>query len=367
MIYFYSSTICAFIIRLEKKCKAILEKEGGLKTHGQRFYYHDSSYPINIICFEHPKKLGYFDSEFYEIGINKAFLLPQYSHQLPDLLRHELAHYLAFIIHKDPALCHNTLYRTICHSYGWGKEVYAATTELGEIPIHITDKEQRILNKVKKLLSLATSNNSHEAEQATLKSNALLLKYNLEGTTYTDHEKEYVIKRLLSGKRNNSKLQALAKILRSFLVRTVINYGEKRVYLEAFGTKANVCIADYVAEYLERELEKLWKETQKQHPQLKGQASKNSFFRGLAEGYCQKITEQSQDHHHTKQQSLVVLEKQLDVKMQMAYPSLRQTSSHYRSCSQSTALGFEEGKSLNIRKPLSDTSTHRMRYLPSLK
>src|SRR5690606_34918991 len=136
---------------------------------------------------------------------------------------------------------------------------------------------EKVYSKIKNLLKLATSSNPHEAELATLKANQLLIKYNLTHSDYLQNDEAlFYVHRILSQKKKSAKLSAIYDIIKHFMVRPVLRYTKKGVYLEITGTKTNIELSDYIASFLDRELEGLWKKEQKLFPHLKGLKNKNS-------------------------------------------------------------------------------------------
>lgn len=319
----------------------------GLDVKNSRFLYKRYSYPLKIVVFEHPSRLGYFNPEFFEIGIHKKMVYAKDEILLKDLIRHELAHYYCFIKHGNSILDHGKEYHDICQKFGWGEEVYKAYIVLSDKDFIPSPSTNKILSKIQKLLSLSTSPHKEEAELATLKANELLIKYNLNAHAISDKQ-EMALKRLLQAKRTSAKLQAISTILRSFFVYPVISYTTCGVYLEIFGEKTNIDIAEYVGFFLDTRLDEIWCEIQKKHPNMRGITKKNSFFRGLAKGYTDKIkaVQEKADHKN----ALLVIEKILQEQIGMAYPRLSQTSSSGKSCKTAQELGKKEGKNLNIHQ-----------------
>ena len=244
---------------------------------------------------------------------------------------------------------HGTQFREICQSYGWNRDVYLSQMNLEKENI-LNESTDKILSKVKKLFALSSSSNAHESEAATLKVNELLLKYNLENVDNLD-DPEMILQRVLQGKRASAKLQAISSIVRSFFVFTVINHGKNSVYLELFGNKTNVKIAEYVAHFLDHEMDKLWKDNKKSHPKLKGLASKNSFFRGLARGYETKCMQRTSDS-----KALLRIESSLAAGVQMAFPKLTHSYSSFKHCDAGSKLGMQTGQQLQIRPGINSTS-----------
>ncbi len=330
----YSKTILAFLKKVRALSLTILSEEMEFTVGRTRFYKDNVSYPLQFAIFDHPSRLGYFESPLFEIGINKLFLLEK-DGEIKNLLRHELAHYITFIEHGEGVRSHGKEFREICKRYGWPTEVSKA-----QIPIEKAIKNKRIVEKVRKLLSLGNSPHSEEAKSAILKAQELLGKYNLE---LSKSDEETVVLRVLEKKRGGAKLQAIAAILRTFFVYPIFNHGKGTLYLEIVGDRVNTQIAEYVAHFLDHQFEILWQEGKKKDPLLKGTASKNSFFRGLAEGYQKK-------EELSSLKGLIRLEKNLIKRVEAIYPNLSATRVSYQSHERAKNHGKVFGKNLKIRE-----------------
>jgi hypothetical protein len=185
----------------------------------------------------------------------------------------------------------------------------------------------------------------HEAELATIKANNLILAHNLERLDQKPDDLTY-LKRVISGKKSTGKIRAIYEILKQFFVYPVFNYAQGVFYLEVIGSLENVEIADYVANYLDLELEKIWR-----GQNLKGISQKNSFMEGLAEGFIKKIGLERDKYFPGT--NLIKLDKELSEKVSLVYPRLLSRSiSRGLGCEKAKNLGREEGGNLNIRKGL---------------
>jgi Protein of unknown function (DUF2786)/SprT-like family len=350
----YSKKIIQFTAEVKRILKEVLTKEIRLKVVGDRFYDASGkfSYPIQVVIFNDRNLLGYFDPVFYELGFHSG-LMDSYEGRLCDVIRHELAHYMTFIRLGEGVQPHGAEFRRFCESMGWGKEVYAATCLL-EGEYHT--EESSVLRKVKKLMALASSSSENEAESAMIKSRQLLLKHNLElRSLCTDEEECVVAQRVLEQKKVGGKMRAIARILQTFFVSVVFRRGADVTCLEIVGSKMNVEIALYVAHFLDQELERLWDQVWKTG-RARGVVAKNSFFQGLAKGYCNKIEALKRTHEHDVTGALMVIEKQLTAMTAMVYPRLHSVKSSAGHCRKSSALGESLGKQLTIRPPISTSS-----------
>jgi hypothetical protein len=365
----YSKKIIKFIQDITHNIKEILSKEVGLKAFGNRFHDRQRkySYPIKVVIYNHKKELGYFDANFFELGFHEC-LMNVSREQLRNIIRHELAHYILFIerggLGSTP---HGEEFRACCQRLGWGEEVYRASMQL-EKTAEPDEEEGAVLRKVQKLMALSTSSNQHEAELAMIKSQELLLKHNLEFAQAQDKEDEKIIlTRIMKQKKENAKMRSIARILETFFVSVVYRHQTGHIYLEVIGSKVNVEIAEYVAATLEHTLDMLWNHAQRQQPMLKGMVAKNSFFFGVAQGYCNKIQSLKRQHDTQSSNALMMIEKQLLQAQEMVYPRLSHSRSSARHCSTSASYGEQAGKGLTINPAVGNTAKPSGAYLPNFR
>ncbi len=359
----YSTKIIGFIAEIKRALKCILMREVGLRVHSDRFYdkMERFSYPIKVVIYCNKRMLGYFASDFFELGFHERLMyVPK--EQLYDIIRHEIAHYLTYIQHGEGLLPHGVEFRKICENFGWGESVYKATTCLDDGSHILEPTENSILRKVQKLMALSSSSNAYEAEQAMLKSQELLLKHNLDPSPSVDDER-VVMARVLMQKKESAKMRAIANILDTFFVTVVFSRAQGAICLEIVGSQVNVEIAEYVAHFLDIELEKQWEDAKKKHRSLKGMVAKNSFFLGIAKGYCEKVAQLKRSYSSDISRALLACEKKLvDVKA-MVYPRLRYSRSSAGFCSTSSSLGQEVGSALTINPAIRSPATQSGAYL----
>lgn len=361
----YSKKIIRFINDVKTTLKWILEKEIGLKVSGDRFYSKclHYSYPIKVVIYNHKPQLGYFDPEFFALGFHEQ-LMHSNRAQTVNIIRHELAHYMTFILYGNTIQPHSNEFRAFCQSLGWSEEVYRAADSLDTSGTPFSVEGSAILRKVQKLMALTSSSNKNEAEQAMIKSQQLLLKHNIDvdRASYEDNDEKIYLKRILKQKKENAKMRSIALILGTFLVNTVYTRGIEGIYLEITGSLVNIEIADYVASFLDRELDKLW-DNAKQHAGLKGMKAKNSFFLGIAKGYCNKVNSLKKEYDSEMNKALMVLEKKLVDVQSMIYSRLSYGKSSGGYCHHSSMLGQQAGRELSIHAGLNSSPIESGTYL----
>lgn len=353
----YSKKIALFIQEIKSAVKGILSKEINVEVSHDRFSdrYRRATYPIKIVVYNTKSMLGYFDPHFYELGFHEC-LMHAPKEQLYNIIRHELAHFINFIEYGVTINSHGPEFRLFCQQMKWSEEVYKATICLENIENVPGIEESSVLRKIQKLMALASSSNHHEAELAMIKSQQLLLKHNIESKYIgSDDDEKVFLKRIMKQRKENAKMRAIAIILQTFFVTTVYSRAGEFTYLEIMGNSVNIEIAEYVAAVLQSELDNLWDQAQ-QHTHLKGLVAKNSFFLGLAKGYCNKINALKRDYNGEVAHALMVIEKKLADAKSMAYPRLSSSKRGGNHCSASSALGELMGRQLNINPALNKSS-----------
>ena len=370
-LYFYNQTSLAFLTKVKKFARTILKEEMGIEFKKTRFYFRGHTYPLSFVVFEDIKQLGFYDPSYYRIGLNKALMYKATDQQIKDILRHELAHMYTAIIHGSSVSAHGQEFREICQKFGWSENVSAATLQLNtNLDFGLkddgsnSDESSKIIAKVQKILRLAASSNEHESQVATAKANQLLLEHNLKGlrdhTHSEDDDFETYLKAVAWAPRFNTKLQTIYEILGHFYVRPIINKSKQGAYLEVIGERTNVLLAEYIAAFLDRELDRLWQLTKLQNPKLKGQKAKNSFLRGVAKGHETKIRQQK-SHLHTQQSkenqmALNRIERALELHVNRVYKGLSYTTSQYSDDKLARSLGEKKGEQLSINPALKNQS-----------
>lgn len=367
-MFVYSKRIIQFIHEIRLTIRQVLSQEVGLKVGRDRFQDQRgwASYPIKVVIFNNKSMLGYFDPSFYELGFHEC-LMHASREQLHHVIRHELAHYITFIKHGETMQPHGNEFRAFCQRMGWGEEVYRATLCLEGGQQASGVEESSVFRKVQKLMALSTSSNKNEAELAMIKSQQLLLKHNIESKYIGDEgDDKVVLKRIMQQKKEDAKIRSIARILETFFVSTVYNRAGGFIYLEILGNAVNVEIAEYVATVLQVELDTLWNQAKRQ-ALLKGMVARNSFFSGLAKGYCNKIQALKRDYESDITHALMVIEKKLIHAREMAYGRLSSSRSSGSYCSKSSALGEKMGRQLNINPAVNHSSNKSQALIGGLK
>ena len=147
----------------------------------------------------------------------------------------------------------------------------------------------RTYEKIKKLLSLASSSNENEAKAAAAMASKLMIKHNISAQE-VNTEKTYTEHTVNEQKRTPTEAKYILNILndyffvKAFVSRNRLTNTTKCLLM---GTPENVEIASYVFDYLVRSFRDTWNDYKKEN-KTNG-TSKQAFYFGLYEGLQEKL------------------------------------------------------------------------------
>jgi hypothetical protein len=360
----FSTSIESFLGRLTVLAKKILRDDFGVRVGRTRFHTDDGwSWPILLVAIDDAQRLGYFDPSDCTIAVHKRLMYTAKDRVLENLLRHELAHYFTYIEHHASGLddrAHGPQFQSTCERYDLAPEVRRASGDIcaendaieGEL------KNEAAIAKFRRLMSLAESDNEHEAALAIVRANELMVRHNLDATAATGAghgEIEYCVQVVIPCKRSSPRISAIAQILSEFLVYPV--QGSRG--LEVTGTHANVEHAEYIANYLDRALSGAWKRAKAAHP--KRRLRERPFMAAAAESYLEKLKRAKSQLPEKDQNALVVLTKELEWAGRGSHGGgVHKSTSSYRTCDVSTSHGARAGAELDIRRGVTGRGTVKL-------
>jgi len=249
-----------------------------------------------------------------------------------EILKHEIAHqYVTDLFSSNES--HGPLFKEACEKLGvahWARKAESeleSHTKLGELPK--TDEENRLLNRVEKLLALATSQNEHEALLAMQKVQELYAKYNLDRIE-NKRSSQYCSQLVFTKKKRLERYQyVICSIINEHFFVEVIHASlydslkktEFKV-IELLGTRENVQMAEYVYHFLMNQTEILWNTYKKERP--RNPRARGSFCLGVVSGFRDKL-DKHRNQTLTKSESMaLVLTKDLELEgyVRTRYPRL---------------------------------------------
>lgn len=219
---------------------------------------------------------------------------------------------------------------------------------------------QEVIDKISKLLALATSPNEHEAKSAAEKANALLIKYNLKMQDIVSADKNYIEQDVsLSGKMSVEDKFVLGIIRDHFFVEPVKsrNYqnGTTRIYF--IGEETNVKVATYVYGFLTNKFYDLWIDYKEKTDA--DSLHKQSYYLGLQTGLNEVLSQKRSSIEN--EMSLVVIK---DPKLEELVKDFKTTSQriNHRDIEASEA-GKVAGKNIRISRGIESHSRNQGKYL----
>lgn len=297
-------------------------------------------------------KLGYWDRRHGTISILNSLVMEQPWLKVVAVLKHEMLHqYIDEQMKLGDTPPHGKLFQTLSKQFNieeYEEVGLAPKREVG------SEDQQRslILSKVQKLLSLAQSQEIHEAEAAMGRANALMLKWNLDQRDL-NQKRQHAVRHLGQPGKVYLHLKMLACLLRDYFFVDVIwvqsldpqRCRQGRV-LEIIGRPENVDLAEYVYHFILNVGEKHWKN----HRRNTGAGSRMNYLYGLICGFYDKCRLEREQFEEN--QTLVWRgESWLDEVMQRRHPRVRSMSkSKARLDQDSYNAGRQQGKSLVLRK-----------------
>ena len=310
-----------------------------------------------------------------------AHLIETYSWDITlSVFKHEMAHQIVTDLF-GAANGHGPLFEKACHMIGVPHEFRGTG---GDLPRRIVDfrnqkvasENMRMLEKVRKLLSLARSQNENESFLAMNKANELIEKYNIKRVE-EDRNVHFVYAIINHRKKRIENYQRrICLILQDHFFVDVIY---SRLYdatdcqtyrtIELLGTIENVRIAEYIYYFLLNQMEWLWKR-QRQKPGSGMTGNKRSYRLGVLKGFHDKLDQEAKERrcHYApganNQETLSVLicarDPELNAFRSMRFPRLTRLRSRGASVHYATfKAGVTDGERIRIHKGIEHKDGYR--------
>lgn len=269
MIEVYSESMQLYMAIVRDEIARFLEVYG-TKT-GRDLYI-----PHKVIIFpqETNSRLGFCRKESlsrYVIGISDYLFTSSIPHEyLQQVVGHEVAHLIDLWYNFSSA--HDKYFKDLC-------ELLGITNDQAYFKKDCKVNPSNIMNKIKKLLALSESSNINESQSALMKARKLMTEYHIN--IDTDDTQIYRVA-LVHYTRFTAEYQVLSRIV-SWITgvwNLRYTYSSKDRVLYAHGSKTEIEIAEYLFDYLQRELEHHYTVFKKNHTGNLSSA-KSSFYYGI--------------------------------------------------------------------------------------
>jgi hypothetical protein len=359
------------------------------KTEYQRKWLHQLHVEFKLLCSWHNLSLA---APAFEITDSKtalgawipgsrtinvsARLIENYSWDVViNILKHEMAHqFVHESMGRQKELPHGPAFQQACDLLGLPGPFRSAAGDTPKVFIGKTGHDQDIeydnkINKVRKMLSLASSSNKHEAAAAMRKANNYICRYNLQRLQEKQRVSDYDYYIINTRKqRKNIMERKIAGLLMDYFYVDIVYselYDPEKCELhktiELLGTRQNVAFARHVYGFLSRRIHSRWDDYRNKN-NLQGRL-KRSYMLGLLQGFREKLAKNdkqqslpinvSRDRQNETISALVVAEDNgLAEFVGSRFPRLRKVQ--YRSsgifCGSTYKQGKKEGKKITLYK-----------------
>ena len=243
-------------------------------------------------------KWGEWDPQNRIISLNDRLFKSFSWESIRYVFRHELAHAIVSeVFNMGDLKAHGEAFNKACNVLG----IYSHSCDSSDFLKSLEDEnKKKVVEKVKKLMALNSSSNKHESKIALSKAHDLMLKHNIKELD-NSFEEEYYARPIgeMYG-RFPTYGNVLCDIVKDFYfvipiiqrvnVKEKNRFKEKR-FIEIFGKKENMDIAEYVVHFLLAHGKREWEYFKKNNENIKGRYSKSSFLNGYFDGFYKKLSE----------------------------------------------------------------------------
>jgi hypothetical protein len=300
------------------------------------------------------RRLGQWTHATRTLELQRAFVLTHPWLEVTSVLEHEMAHQFVdevLGVRDEPA--HGPTFQRVCAERG-------IDARAAGVPISSTaDVEaERALDKIRKLLALAGSDNQHEAEMAMRRAHELMLRHNIEQAAA---EQRYEVRHLgTPSLRANAVEAAIVGLLTELFFVEVIRVAiylprearHAHVY-EVMGTHANVEMAAHVFAFLLATAGRLWRENRRD-TRVRSGRDRLSYQAGVIGGFRDKLLAERNQLEGT---GLVWIgDGALHDFYRARYPRIRTVRRSVR-LSRAHAAGREAGRNVVLHKPVTESGT----------
>ncbi len=271
-----------------------------------------------------------------------------------DTLRHEMAHqYVDEVLGVRDETAHGRAFERAC------EKLRCSARARGGGQREARGGDDRLLSRLRKVLSLADSPNENEAQAAVQKARHMLLRYNLD-VVALDVQRHFSHRALgpVKGRRASYELWLSLILQEFFFVETIWTEtylaarDQRASVLEIYGTDANLDMATYVYDYLLQLLPRLWT-TYRRACGLDSNRERQRYWSGVLEGFYHKLR-QRDERARSEGEALVRWQGDAQLRAYYEYvnPRVRVRYGRGVCASEAYRAGYAEGQNVEIRQPL---------------
>jgi hypothetical protein len=299
-----------------------------------------------IALADSERRLGQWVAAVRRIELSRAFVFERPWLEVTSVLEHEMAHqYVDEVLGVRDETAHGETFRRVCEERGIDARAAGA-------PVASSGPEcDRVLERIRKLLALAGSDNQHEAEAAMRRAHELMLRHNIEHVP-----QGYEVRHLGDPHKRTNRVESdVMGLLSEFFFVKVIRVpvflareAKHGNLYEITGTHANVEMAAHVYAFLMTTADRLWRENRRD-ARVRGGRDKLAYQSGVIRGFRDKLVAERTELRGT---GLVwVGDPQLAKFYRARHPRITTRSRRVRVNAAHSA-GREAGRTVVLHKPV---------------
>jgi hypothetical protein len=325
---------------------------------------------------------GRWDRMVRTIQLSRSLLWDHPWFYVLGILRHEMAHQLLDEMENpplNPGRDHGDAFQWACQKLGVPAQFARATSNLQTATLDWRESKQdevseKMLDKVRKLLALASSTNEHEALQAMNRVREIYAKYNLEQKSQAAANSNFfhVVISKKSKRIEAYEKKIIGILVGHFFVQVLMGSqydpgsGNNYRQIEIIGTRENVLMAEYVYHFLMQQSLALVGQAAHEKQLVASRVARKSYRLGILEGFEEKLRtlEKSRASHAQGSSDALVCQalvafrsdRKLDDYIKMVYPRLvsRATNTQYID-GEAYVAGKSAGQRINLNRPVEST------------
>lgn len=306
-------------------------------------------------------QLGQWNPAMRGLELSRPLVLEHPWAVVVEVLKHEVAHQFVDEVMRADEPPHGPTFQRVCEQLGIAGH---ARAELPPPPAVADDPENRVVQRIRKLMALAESPNQHEAEAAAIAARKLMLRFNIEieKGSPDDAAARYGFRHL--GRPSGRILEhdrRLALILTTYFFVDGLwvpvyrpREGKRGSVLEICGLEPNLAMAEHVHTFLSATALRLWDAYRKTTEQTSNR-DRQAFLAGVMVGFESKLATQSEQF---QEQGLVwVPGAERAAFFKRRYPRTQTVRRGGATRNDAYAQGQEAGSNIVLSKPVESSGT----------
>ena len=243
---------------------------------------------------------GHWSGKKRELALSRTLVLEHPWDAVREVLKHEMAHQFAEEVlgaRNEPP--HGPCFKEACYYLRADPRASGSFRLLDESLLKDSgSREDKMMARIKKLMSLARSRNQYEAEAAMAKAHELVDKYNID-LVRLHRDRDFIsvflgnpaLRRYREEHRLAILLQEFYYVYSLWASAYVMDKGKMGRVLEISGTEKNVKIASYVYDFVNRFIESRWRDYNRSR--ALNRYRRTDFALGVLGGFHARLTTQS--------------------------------------------------------------------------